>query len=78
LQSSASHPHQRRALEEWIPGFRRDAANAEFQENQKGQIKEGCLADMVLFSHDLSYFTNSTRVLSPLERIQKDSSGAVL
>jgi predicted amidohydrolase YtcJ len=40
-------------LEECILGYTRDAAYAEFQENQKGQIKEGYLADMVLFSHDL-------------------------
>jgi predicted amidohydrolase YtcJ len=40
-------------LEELIIGYTRDAAYAEFMENEKGQIKEGYLADMVLFSHDL-------------------------
>ncbi|HEX9838689.1 MAG TPA: amidohydrolase family protein [Anaerolineales bacterium] len=40
-------------LEECILGYSRDAAYAEFQEYQKGQLKEGYLADMVLFSHDL-------------------------
>jgi predicted amidohydrolase YtcJ len=46
-------PDQRLTLEECILGYTRDAAYAEFQENQKGQIKEGYLADMVLFSDDL-------------------------
>ena len=50
---SLTDPDQRLTLEECILGYTRDAAYAEFQENQKGQLKEGYLADMVLFSHDL-------------------------
>ena len=50
---SATDPDQRLTLEECIIGYTRDAAYAEFKENEKGQIKEGYLADMVLFSHDL-------------------------
>jgi predicted amidohydrolase YtcJ len=50
---SPTDPDQRLTLEECILGYTRDAAFAEFQENQKGQIKEGYLADLVLFSHDL-------------------------
>jgi predicted amidohydrolase YtcJ len=50
---SPNDPDQRLTLEECILGYTRDAAYAEFQEHQKGQIKEGYLADMVLFSHDL-------------------------
>ncbi len=46
-------PDQTLSLEELIIGYTRDAAYAEFKENEKGQIKEGYLADMVLFSHDL-------------------------
>jgi len=46
-------PDQRLTLEECILGYTRDAAYVEFMENQKGQIKEGYLADLVLFSHDL-------------------------
>lgn len=46
-------PDQRLTLEEVIIGYTRDAAYAEFKENEKGQIREGYLADMVLFSHDL-------------------------
>jgi len=46
-------PSHNLTLEELIIGYTRDAAYAEFMENEKGQIKEGYLADMVLFSHDL-------------------------
>ncbi len=44
---------QRLTLEECIIGYTRDAAYVEFKENEKGQIKPGYLADLVLFSHDL-------------------------
>jgi len=46
-------PDQRLTLEECLYGYTRDAAYAEFMEDKKGQIKEGYLADIVLFSHDL-------------------------
>ena len=48
-----SNPDQRLTLEECILGYTRDAAYTEFMEHQKGQIREGYLADLVLFSHDL-------------------------
>ena len=44
---------QRLTLEELIIGYTRDAAYVEFKENEKGQLKEGYLADIVMFSHDL-------------------------
>jgi predicted amidohydrolase YtcJ len=47
------NPDQRLTLEECILGYTRDAAYTEFMEHQKGQVKEGYLADLVLFSHDL-------------------------
>jgi predicted amidohydrolase YtcJ len=50
---SPTDPDQRLTLEECILGYTRDAAYAEFKENEKGQIKENFLADLVLFSHDL-------------------------
>jgi predicted amidohydrolase YtcJ len=50
---SPTDPDQRLTLEECILGYTRDAAYAEFKENEKGKIKEGLLADLVLFSHDL-------------------------
>jgi predicted amidohydrolase YtcJ len=46
-------PEQRLTLEECLIGYTRDAAYAEFQENHKGQLKPGYLADLVLFSEDL-------------------------
>jgi hypothetical protein len=56
-----SDPDQRLTLEEALLGYTRDAAYAEFKENEKGQVKEGYLADLVLFSHDLFNY--------PLEKI---------
>jgi predicted amidohydrolase YtcJ len=50
---SPNDPDQRLTLEECILGYTRDAAYTEFMENEKGQVKEGYLADLVLFSHDL-------------------------
>ena len=47
------NPNQNLTLEECIIGYTRDAAYVEFKEKEKGQIKEGYLADLVLFSHDL-------------------------
>jgi len=44
---------QRLSLEECLIGYTRDAAYVEFKEKEKGQIKAGYLADLVLFSHDL-------------------------
>ena len=52
-QWQPTDPDQRLTLEELILGYTRDAAYVEFKEHEKGQIKEGYLADMVLFSHDL-------------------------
>jgi len=48
-----SCPDQRLTLEECILGYTRDAAYTEFMEHEKGQIRQGYLADLVLFSHDL-------------------------
>jgi len=44
---------QRLTLEECLIGYTRDAAYVEFMEREKGQVKEGYLAYLVLFSHDL-------------------------
>ena len=46
-------PHQRISLMEALFAYTREAAYAEFQEHQKGQLKPGYLADMVLLSQDL-------------------------
>ena len=50
---SPDDPDQRLTLEECLLGYTRDAAYTEFMEHQKGQVREGYLADLVLFSHDL-------------------------
>lgn len=50
---SPGDPDQRLTLEECILGYTRDTAYTEFMEHQKGQVKKGYLADLVLFSHDL-------------------------
>jgi predicted amidohydrolase YtcJ len=52
-QWAPGDPDQRLTLEECILGYTRDAAYTEFMENEKGQVREGYLADLVLFSHDL-------------------------
>jgi predicted amidohydrolase YtcJ len=46
-------PAQRQTLANTIAAYTRDAAYAEFQEQSKGQLKPGLLADMVLLSADL-------------------------
>jgi predicted amidohydrolase YtcJ len=46
-------PDQRLTLEECLLGYTREAAFGEFKEKEKGQLKEGYLADLVLFDHDL-------------------------
>lgn len=50
---SPEDPDQRLALEEALIAYTRDAAYAEFQEHQKGQLKTGYLADLVLLSEDI-------------------------
>ena len=47
-------PHQHQTLEDAIIAYTRDAAYAEFQEHNKGQLRPGMLADMVLLSADLA------------------------
>jgi predicted amidohydrolase YtcJ len=46
-------PYQRQTLSDTLIAYSRDAAYAEFQEQQKGQIKEGYLADLVLLPKNL-------------------------
>lgn len=49
----AGDPDQRQTLAQIIRGYTRDAAYVEFQENEKGMIRAGMLADLVLLSTDL-------------------------
>lgn len=51
---AAGLPDQRQSLADAIAAYTRDAAYAEFQEQAKGQIRSGMLADMVLLSEDIN------------------------
>lgn len=53
LKWAPDNPDQRPTLEETLIAYTRDAAYAEFRENQKGQLKPGFLADLVLLSTDI-------------------------
>src|SRR5690606_9678958 len=46
-------PEQKISLDETIRAYTWGSAYAEFQENVKGTLAPGMLADMVIFSHDL-------------------------
>jgi predicted amidohydrolase YtcJ len=46
-------PDQHQTLSNALLGYTHDAAYAEFQENEKGQIKPGMLADLTLLAEDL-------------------------
>ncbi len=49
----AGQPDQAQTLLDTLAGYTKDAAYAEFQESEKGQLKAGMLADLVLLSDDL-------------------------
>ena len=53
LPWAADLPHQRQSLTDTLMSYTRDAAFAEFEEHQKGQIKPGYLADLVLLPKDI-------------------------
>jgi len=46
-------PEQRQTLEQAIASFTRQAAYAEFQDDCKGQLRAGMLADLVMLSEDV-------------------------
>lgn len=46
-------PDQRQTLMDTLAAYTRDAAYAEFQEQQKGQLRPGFLADCILLDRDL-------------------------
>lgn len=45
--------HQSQTLEDTLLGYTRDAAYAEHMEHEKGVLREGCLADVVMLSEDI-------------------------
>ena len=50
---SEGESHYKQTLEEILAGYTRDGAYTEFQEAQKGQLKVGMLADIVLLTKDM-------------------------
>ena len=46
-------PHEAQTLANTLLAYTKNAAYTEFAELQKGQLKEGMLADMVLLSEDI-------------------------
>jgi predicted amidohydrolase YtcJ len=46
------YPEQRMTIDEALRGYTIEAAYAEFEENQKGSIETGKLADMIVVSKD--------------------------
>lgn len=49
----AGDPPQHQTLDQLIDGYTRDAAYAEFQEHEKGVLRAGMLADLVLLNQDV-------------------------
>ncbi len=50
---ASGDPDQRQTLENLVAGYTRDAAYAEFMEHEKGMLRPGYLADLVLLSENL-------------------------
>jgi predicted amidohydrolase YtcJ len=69
-------PPQRQTLADTLAGYTRDAAYAEFQEHQKGQIKVGMLADLVLLSTDL--FTISAEAVDQVRPVLTICDGRIV
>ena len=46
-------PDQRQSLAETIAGYTRDAAYVEFQEHEKGMLRAGLLADLLVLDRNL-------------------------
>ncbi len=66
----------RQTLADTLIAYTRDAAYAEFQEHQKGQLRAGMLADMVLLSDDV--FTIPTESLDQVQPVLTMCDGRVV
>jgi predicted amidohydrolase YtcJ len=69
-------PDQRQTLAQVIRGYTADAAYVEFQEQVKGQIRPGMLADLVLLSADL--FATPPEELNGVEPVLTICNGKVV
>lgn len=69
-------PRQAQSLEETLAAYTRDGAYTEFAENDKGQLKAGMFADMVLLNEDVT--TLPTEELERLEATLTICDGKVV
>ncbi len=69
-------PDQHQSLTDTLLAYTRDAAYAEFQEHEKGQIKTGYLADLVLLSKNI--FDIPTEELSTVQPLLTIMDGTVV
>jgi hypothetical protein len=69
-------PDHRQTLADTLIAYTRDAAYAEFQENVKGQLRPGLLADMVLLSDDI--FTVPVEAIDPVHPVMTLCGGRVV
>lgn len=58
------YPEQRLTLNEALRGYTVEAAYAEFEENQKGSIEKGKLADLTVISQDITTLARPKEILS--------------
>jgi predicted amidohydrolase YtcJ len=59
-QPGGWHPEQRITVEEALRAYTRDAAFASFEENEKGTLTRGTLADFVLIDRDITQIPPET------------------
>jgi len=69
-------PDHRQTLADTLIAYTRDAAYAEFQENVKGQLRPGLLADMVLLSDDI--FTVPVEAIDQVHPVMTLCGGRVV
>lgn len=72
----ADDPDQRQTLAQIIQGYTRDAAYVEFQEQAKGMIRVGLLADLVLLSTDI--FTTPPEAMDQVHPVLTICDGRVV
>jgi predicted amidohydrolase YtcJ len=72
----AADPYQVQTLENTIRGYTVDAAYAEFQEDRKGMVRAGMLADLVLLSADL--FATAPEEIKAIRPVLTISDGRVV
>ncbi|MBX3011518.1 MAG: amidohydrolase [Caldilineaceae bacterium] len=69
-------PTQRQTLPQVIAGYTCDAAYTEFQENSKGRLRVGMLADLVLFSDNL--FTTAPEAIAAVRPVVTICHGKIV